>query len=683
MRTKGKLNQTIIPCVFVGPPGNGKTSLMRRLIGKSCKESQPSTGVAEKVVQVDIRRSSSTAAQMSQNSSVWNELTLDDEGLKLLMDIFRDQKLHSDTPSQPSDSPSASPSANTNTTTVSQPDLQFNAKATLPPPSFKPPLETFKVILHTKDRSAVHEYLEETCIAHLTDTGGQLEFQELLPALVSGPSVFFLVFRLDQDLNQRFTVEYRHPSKGCTTEYESSYTVTEFLLHTLASIASMDSYMDKSIQKKQVPLAPKVFFVGTHKDKVSKKKIEEIDHDLFQKIKHTDHFKHGIIQRGSKELLIIPVNNRSPDDSDVQLVQSAVEHVRKRGNFNVTAPPQWLIFSMALRKLKESVVTYDECFEVAKQCGIDTSDELNNALGFLSTKVGLIRYFQGANVDEDLQKIVIQDPQVVFDRITNFIIETFTFKNTDAVDCEDFQVKGIFTRTKFEEISSMGGEKLLTPYRLLKLLQHLHIIAPIHCQDKTKYFIPCILAHAAMVDPKPSVGSRQMTSVSKTPPLLVCFCCGYCPRGLFCALVVYLLNNKMKSRFSWELECEKIFRNQISFSVGPYDYVSLNVFSAFMEVNCTSSQVEPRKFDFSTVCSEVRCAIESGVQTVASTLHYKYNPADLLKFGFYCPYDHPVEITFFDGVPCNLKCSECQNQRYSLPMKYEVWFDKVCSVYTY
>ena len=102
-------------------------------------------------------------------------------------------------------------------------------------------------------------------MVYLTDTGGQIEFQEVLPLLVSGPSVFFLVFRLDLDLNKRFMVEYVR-STGATSEpYQSNFTVKEALLQSLASIASMGTHVSR---EEQVPLRSKVFFVGTHKDKV-------------------------------------------------------------------------------------------------------------------------------------------------------------------------------------------------------------------------------------------------------------------------------------------------------------------------------------------------------------------------------------------------------------------------------
>ena len=46
---------------------------------------------------------------------------------------------------------------------------------------------------------------------YLTDSGGQPEFQELLPALVVGPCVFFVVLPLNKELNEKYKVEYMRP----------------------------------------------------------------------------------------------------------------------------------------------------------------------------------------------------------------------------------------------------------------------------------------------------------------------------------------------------------------------------------------------------------------------------------------------------------------------------------------
>ena len=89
-----ELDQTIVQCVFVGPPRNGKSSLMRRLIGWKPIDLQtlPSTGLAERVLQVQIEQTSSLAIEIKNSSSnasslVWKELSFDDEVLKLLQGI--------------------------------------------------------------------------------------------------------------------------------------------------------------------------------------------------------------------------------------------------------------------------------------------------------------------------------------------------------------------------------------------------------------------------------------------------------------------------------------------------------------------------------------------------------------------------------------------------------------------
>ena len=645
MRSKGSLSKTIMQCVFVGPPRSGKSSLMKRIVGERPTPSSPSTGVADKVVQVEIVRSSTATASVS--GSTWVKLSHDEEAVMVVMDTA--QSRSNQAPVLPSPSRSDTP-------------------------NLKPSVDFCKRALQRNLQYAMRFARKQSWLVYLTDTGGQIEFQELLPLLVSGPSVFFLVFRLDQDLNKQFMVEYVRSTGATSDPYQSNFTVKEALLQSLASIASMGK--------------SKVFFVGTHKDKVSEAEINCIDHTLQNLVKSTSLYQQGMIQCASKSQMLLAVNNLSQDDSDVQLVRAAVERLGSQGDFSIRSPVSWLIFSLTIRQHTDRVLSYEQCFEVARQCGIATREELNETLRFLHTKVGLIRYFQGEGL-EDLQRIVITDPQILFDMMTDLVVETFTFDKVDPVIREYFKKMGIFPFSTFERISG-SSQQLLTPSRLVKLLEHLHIIAPLEEEEdgERRYFMPCVLAHTKLAIPAVALpGSEQTPRPSAEQCLLVVgFRCGYCPKGLFAALVVYLLANT-KSCFQWVLQKDRIFRDQISFSVGPYDTVTITVWPKFLEISCTPASSEftrNRCFPPATACGEVRRYIERGIREVTSALHYTRDAAHYLAF--YCPGDHrgpdprephPAEINFHGGVPCTLRCELAEKTTFRLPPGHERWFTEV------
>ena len=723
-------------CVFVGVPRSGKSSLMKRMVGERPVHSSPSTGVVDKVVQVEIVRSSTAAASVS--GSTWVKLSHDDEAVTVVMDTAQSHSgevADSETRSQASvavavvhqtepnstisggrvseqpqpdgvledrrqHQPHQSP---TPTMTNTQPHLPSqSSSASSNTADLKPSVDLCKGALR---RTPYRTSQEQGWMVYLTDTGGQIEFQELLPLLVSGPSVFFLVFRLDHDLNKRFTVEYVHPNGTTSEPYLSNFTVKEALLQTLASIASMGTYVYMGHGKEQVPLRPEVFFVGTHMDKVSRAKINRIDRTLCHMVKSTGLYREGMIQFASESRMLLAVNNLSDDDSGIQQVREAVERLGRRGSFKVTAPPSWLIFSLTIRQHKDRVLSYEQCFEVARQCGITSREELNEALWFLHTKVGLIRHFQGDGL-EDLQEIVIQDPQVLFDRITDLVVETFTFDKTSPAVREDFKKKGIFPFSTFEKISA-SSDRLLTPSRLVKLLEHLHIIAPLEKEEgkeegegeEKRYFMPCILAHAQPAEPTSRFEriSRALTAVFRrsaeqspnNSSLLVGFRCGYCPKGLFAALVVYLLANARSHGHKWTLQRDQIFKDQISFLVHPYDTASITVQPKFFEVTCTpalSKSSHNRHFPLATTCGEVRRCIETGIREVTSALHYTSDAAHYLAF--YCPGNHrgpdhkephPAEIIFHDNKPCTLQCVLGERGTFELPSRHERWFSEVCN----
>ena len=92
----------------------------------------------------------------------------------------------------------------------------------------------------------------------------------VLPLLVSGPSIFFFnVFRLDRDLTQRYIiVEYEFSDGTKATPYKSTLTTVDSIYQTFASISIMGTFVYRGLQKRKVPLRPKVFLIGTHRDKL-------------------------------------------------------------------------------------------------------------------------------------------------------------------------------------------------------------------------------------------------------------------------------------------------------------------------------------------------------------------------------------------------------------------------------
>ena len=519
-------------------------------------------------------------------------------------------------------------------------------------------------------------------LVYLTDKGGQIEFQELLPLLVSGPTVFFLVFRLDHDLNKQFTVEYVCSTGTKSEPYQSTFKVKEALLQSLASIASMVTCVYRDGQ--EVLLKPQVFFVGTHKDMVSEAEIDCINDALEKLVKPTDMYRKGIIQFASESRMLLVVNNLADDDSDIQVVREAVERLRNRGDFNVSAPPSWLLFGLIIRQQEDRVLSYKKSYEMARKCGITDEEELNDALWFLHTKVGLIRHFQLKGL-EDLQKIVIQDPQVLFDKVTDLVVETFTFEKADPVDWEHFKKKGIFPFSTFQRICG-SSDDLLTPELLVKLLEHLHIIALLQEEtEERRYFMPCILAHVKSIQATQRICGRKLNEQSQNnPSLLVCFRCGFCPKGVFVALVVYLLA-KTKGDFQWRLQTDRIFKDQISFLVGSYDTITIAVQPKFFQITChtsaSSELSQSRQFPLAKTCGMVRHCIETGIQKVSSALHYVSDATHYLAF--YCtgvhqgPDSHPAEISFNANKPCTLRCELAEGEAVKLPPGYEQWFAEV------
>ena len=691
MEKKGSLDHTLMQAVFLGPARSGKSSLIDRLTGGEPAYLSPSTGVAKEPVHVQVRRS--TSFPLSVTDSIWFKLTYGTEACDLVKRIshffsYSKEAESSSTSPQAHDSPHSdsndmsTPSANDKNTCIAGESevhtnaiqqvsqLNENSSSLSLPEGYKSPLDILRDAIRGED---ISEYFEKSWSLYLTDTGGQMEFQDLLPLLVSGPSVFFITFRLDQDLNQVFTIQYELPGGNKSQPYQTTLTVMEAILQSLASISSMGTFVYKGLQKQEIPIRPKVFLVGTHKDlldpETAVEQIHKIDQYLQSIITSTSHYHDGLVEFATPSQLIFTVNNLAPGDTDFQKIRLAVEKLVHRGEFKVSSPSHWLILSLVIRYLKSRIISFDECFSVAQQCGITDETELKEALHFLHTKLGVVRYFPV----EGLDNIVIKDPQVLFDKVTELIVRTFTFDNVGKYSSDEFTKKGIFSLRDFERVSG-DSNPLLTPTHLVKLLQHLRIVAPFQTEDgDTKYFIPCILNHTKEFEE--NVASQQ----SEIPPLVVTFKCGYCPKGIAGALIKYLLTNEMRSELEWKLQLDKIFRDQVSIRVGPdFDTIIVKILPTDIKIACVpNSQSTNRICSVQWICDKIRSSVEKGVEKVATDMNYLFNAKYTITFDCQCDVcsedPQPTEMSWFQGRPAKLQCKKT-GKCIDLPAECLVWF---------
>ena len=717
IRTKGTIDHTIAHGVIVGPGRAGKDSLLKRLTGEGPpdpSEVSPSTGVLENVVKVEVKKLCAIASDKCNLK--WRKLKYDEEALELMMTTAKNYSHSSDVPrpvtikyiylkesESVEDLPQASktksdqalkqdsskadkPQESASTTNDDTDTFEEDNKHMMIYRSDVAPVDVFKKAVKLRRMDALHEHLESSWSLYLTNTGGQIEFQEHLPLLVCGPSIFFVTFPLHHDLDKPYEVRYEYPD-GSVEKYSSPSSLMEEILQTLATIYTLD-FVSVQIRDEEVTLKPTVFIIGTHKDclKSETGKIAQIDEKIRMYVEQTSLYHQGSIQfasnfdNSSESRLIFTVNNLCKDDGDFQNIRFAVQQTveeKYHKEFTVQCPSSWLIFSLILREKHKSsrVLRLEDCFKIAQECGISSQEELTTALSFIHSRLGLVRYFD----DKELNSLVVIDPQILFDKITDLIKETFVGKNANENEIKEFRQKGIISLAVVKRISERSSEDIQLPFTwLTKLLNHRRLAALFKDQYGEKFFFPSALCHVSKA-PDPSV---EATPPNTPPKALISFETGFCPRGIAGALIKCLMTNEMNSRNEWYLLPHKIFRNQISFNIGAYD-VTLRILPTHLEIALVPEED-------SSACADSDESSESETE-LTRNLAYKEVHTQIDKcmkivtklykkceyfWTFYCTLPdcktHPHPAVIASSQPLKLRC-KIFHKRTRPPKGYKIW----------
>ena len=644
IREYGKMDQTIMHCIFMGPAGVGKSSLLKRLLGMKLDPNRTSTQAVEKSIRVEIIRNiSRTAAQVSgigwqriedpvsQASELIGQLSIKEVKMSHVGDQVSEQMKNQfmqgseegnqvceqmDNPIAQASGPSKQTGQVHQAEVSRSSTLEMSDSELSQHSDYSKTMDFLQHVLKEKGVSELQQNVNPWTL-YLTDSGGQPEFQELLPALVVGPCVFFVVFPLDKPLTEKYEVEYVRPNEQkCMQKYLSSLTLQEDLMRSLASIASF-TYKENGTNT----IRPKVILVATFKDKVPQEEDRRAKLDYINAlVKGTDAFHQGMIMEASETEMAFTVNNVSDVESekDTKEIRDAFQILAD--GFKVHLPSPWLIFSIRVQHeyAKDSIISKKECFEVAKECGISSKTEFEAALQFLHKQTGVLHYYKEP---PELSQIVIKDPQHLLSRVNHLIEKTFTFAKTRSTRCTENFKKGIFNRTDYERLTREFGQSKLTPPMLLKLLEHLNVVVPL---GGDRYFMPCAIAH---LGEDPPTGDTQSSTI---PPLLITFKSGYCPKGLFGALIACIANRKVENCLL-NLEESKIYRDQVCFTMDKHSLL-LRVNPAYIYIKVVPYDPATPLLTLCNICNGVRELIKEHIKRACKTLHYSDNVKYHLSF---------------------------------------------------
>ena len=708
--TKKTLEMLFLKFLFSGPPRLGKTTALRRLVGEiadlmSAGEADrvhASTGAVESGSNMIVKSVSSSTAVVTK--AKWCAAkSLKDEARMLFLQLEQIMETE-DAPPTTSTSTSAADEVATRTTgeataatptTTPHHPLEMASEPRPPTLSPSPPPPTADIPLIAelfKKASEQPEFLEEMqhhfrAFLRMEDSGGQPELMDMLPALAIGPGLFLIFFNLQWNLKKEFKVFYQHQSGKTSIPEESTITLEEMLLSTLSSIScssASDNFLrgeeTNSSDMREILKSSKsvAYLVGTHKDKVSEEEIAQLDEDLQSIIRGTDFFEKGLVKFCSEGKLIVAMDNMKGGVEEVKIIREMLDTAMERHFKPLRIPAVWLLFNLCLAQTKKRTASMKIVLELSSQFHM-SAEETKVALWFLHHHAGVMMYFPNVPL---LQDLVILHTQVVYDSVTFLILRAMSFDNVGQACSEKFRETGQFVLEDLVAATSISGEDIIPPEKLIALLEFLHIIAPIPRvqgsqsstqEQETVYLMPCVLRTASKEELDTIYHDQSRPQC--VAPLMVRYKCGFVPLGIFPALIASLISNK-----SFSLVQRGMMKNKVQFRYQPLKtLVSFLCYPRFYAIVISKLFVSEREVH--KECAAIRHQVVAALEQVSSHMNYG-NFLDY-QFAFECP-SHPGKehLCVVDDQPevtIPMECLENLSDRNPIEMGsvHTVWWHEV------
>ena len=354
---------------------------------------------------------------------------------------------------------------------------------------------------------------------HLIDSGGQPQFYDILPLVYHKPSLNVVVIRLNEGLDDKPKVTFHSEGRNVYELPDKLQLTNRQFIIRMCQIAS-------SCAKSGGPVSY-VIVVGTHKDKLGKdggEKIKQMNRELKSVYKQ---FKDILISKSNDEI-IFDINTMATGKEREQYTKELQNTIFElcENHESQPVPLKWFAFQLDLDN-DEGVVRMKKCYKSGKAVGMNKAD-VKNALMYFDN-AALLMYFP-----DDIPDLVLTKVDPLIDKLSVLVKASFIRPKLKLQSqCEKLRNKGLFNKSFLSELFQNTSKHTcsLCNDEFLKLLECLKIIVKLDPED---FFLPSALSFQ---DPTSEGFEFKMSCV----PLVFNWDEHILPHGFFFTVVVELL----------------------------------------------------------------------------------------------------------------------------------------------
>ena len=539
---------------------------------------------------------------------------------------------------------------------------------------------------------------------YFIDTGGQIQFQKLLPVFTPFASVLIVVVSLAKSLSAPSSAVAHYKGEDMVSR-SNTLTVEEVLKHLFSSVVpSTFNYMkflandpnlsehitfaqhsesSESPLSNEIPPKINIIPVATHGDECkddtrleeTKEKLNDIAKCHKKECKFMSNDVHiDILQidgriADSKMVIHVPDDRRSITNKSLPKIAQLLDD----SAYEINVPLKWYCFDVLLHEVASEgcgILTLSFCQKLGKELGMSIP-EIKNALIFLHL-FNKILYYHESKECSDLVFVEVNSLVNILKELVMKVYKGHSKVKTVNPEWRSLVTKGQLTTENMKRVCKDAStreyddalehnpdntelkearDKALqnfedfraqykNPQFEVKLLKLFQELLIAAVSPSNEYFVPALL-------PLKDVTHDPHNYPYALPPLLFCFEAAM-PMGLFCAIIVHLLS---QSCVEWKLnEHETNYSNYFALK---YDVINIILVE---QLNCIELHCNHQ--DYQGIAREsVEEAIKSAADKHSLSINYEkefYCSCDGAKDGKHIAFYSKIERKYV--IECRNSC---------------------------